>query len=69
MAGNKAHELKHIDSRVVERYVRKGVVPEKEYKQLIKDLPDLEGAYDVINVPEDLKSARAEDESAEDGSA
>jgi hypothetical protein len=34
-------ENKHIDKRVVHRYVRKGVVDEKEYDRLQKGLPDL----------------------------
>jgi hypothetical protein len=35
-------ENKTIDKRVVHRYVRKGIVDEKEYAQHIKSLPDLE---------------------------
>ena len=40
---DKQHELplKYLDRRVVERYVKKGVVDEKEYARLIKSLPDL----------------------------
>jgi len=41
-------ENKLIDKRVVHRYVRKGVVDEKEYLALLKALPDLEAqALDV----------------------
>ncbi len=36
------YEIKLIDRRVVKRYVRKGVVDEKEYAALLKALPDLE---------------------------
>ena len=35
-------ENKHIDKRVVNRYLRKGVVDEKEYAGFLKALPDLE---------------------------
>jgi hypothetical protein len=34
-------ENRQIDKRVVQRYVRKGIVDEKEYAQLQKNLPDL----------------------------
>jgi hypothetical protein len=36
------YEIKLIDRRVVKRYVRKGVVDEKEYAAILKALPDLE---------------------------
>jgi hypothetical protein len=36
------YEIKLIDRRVVKRYVRKGVVDEKEYAAHLKALPDLE---------------------------
>ena len=35
------HENKTIDKRVVHRYVRKGIVDEKDYEKHIKNLPDL----------------------------
>jgi len=35
-------ENKTIDKRVVSRYVRKGIVDEKDYAQHLKALPDLE---------------------------
>jgi hypothetical protein len=40
---DKQHELplKYLDRRVVERYVKKGLVDEKEYARLLKALPDL----------------------------
>jgi len=34
-------ETKVIDRRVVKRYVRKGIVDEKEYAAYLKALPDL----------------------------
>jgi hypothetical protein len=36
------YEIKLIDRRVVKRYVRKGIVDEKEYAAHLKALPDLE---------------------------
>jgi len=33
--------MKYLDRRVVERYVKKGLVDEKEYARLLKTLPDL----------------------------
>ncbi len=35
-------ETKYLDKRVVQRYVRKGTVDEKEYERHLKSLPDLE---------------------------
>jgi hypothetical protein len=32
---------KHLDRRVVERYIKKGLLDEKEYARLLKALPDL----------------------------
>ncbi len=34
-------ENRQIDKRVVHRYVRKGIVDEKDYDKLLKSLPDL----------------------------
>ncbi|HTP50608.1 MAG TPA: hypothetical protein VMK42_07920 [Anaeromyxobacteraceae bacterium] len=34
-------ENKVVDRRVVQRYLRKGVVDEKEYEQYLKKLPDV----------------------------
>jgi hypothetical protein len=34
-------ETKLIDRRVVKRYVRKGIVDEKDYAAWLKSLPDL----------------------------
>jgi hypothetical protein len=31
----------YLDRRVVERYIKKGLVEEKEYARLLKALPDL----------------------------
>jgi hypothetical protein len=40
---DKQHDLpqKYLDRRVVERYMKKGFIDEKEYARLIKALPDL----------------------------
>jgi hypothetical protein len=35
------YEIKLIDRRVVKRYVRKGIVDEKDYAAWLKSLPDL----------------------------
>jgi hypothetical protein len=48
------YEIKLIDRRVVKRYVRKGIVDEKEYAAHLKALPDLEGqALSVESAMED----------------
>ncbi len=33
--------LQHLDRRVVERYLKKGLIDEKEYARYLKSLPDL----------------------------
>ena len=40
---DKQHEIpqRYLDRRVVERYVKKGLIDEKEYARLLKALPDL----------------------------
>jgi len=40
---DKQHEFpnKYLDRRVVERYLKKGLIDEKEYARLLKALPDL----------------------------
>ena len=35
------HDSKTLDKRVVNRYVRKGIVDDKEYEKHLKNLPDL----------------------------
>ncbi|HWE25750.1 MAG TPA: hypothetical protein VG496_17560 [Myxococcales bacterium] len=54
---DKQHELplKYLDRRVVERYVKKGLIDEKEYVRLLKALPDL--AEKAINVETDFSTA------------
>ena len=40
--------LKYLDRRVVERYIKKGLLDEKEYQRHLKSLEDLAGkASDV----------------------
>jgi hypothetical protein len=34
-------ENRHVDKRVAQRYVRKGVLDEKDYERHLKSLPDL----------------------------
>ncbi|MFL5310032.1 MAG: hypothetical protein ACJ79H_06200 [Myxococcales bacterium] len=54
---DKQHDLpsKYLDRRVVERYLKKGLIDEKEYARLIKALPDL--AEKAAKVETDFSSA------------
>jgi hypothetical protein len=54
---DKQHELplKYLDRRVVERYIKKGVIDDKEYARLLKSLPDL--AERAAKVETDFTSA------------
>jgi len=64
-------ENKHIDKRVASRYLRKGIVDEKEYEKHLKSLPDLadqavpvEASIEGMEVDEDLEDD-GEDEANE----
>jgi hypothetical protein len=57
-------ENKHIDKRVVNRYLRKGVVDEKEYAGFLKALPDLEAQ--ALSVDAALDGDILDDEDDED---
>jgi hypothetical protein len=54
---DKQHDLppKYLDRRVVERYIKKGLLDEKEYARLLKGLPDL--AEKAAKVETDFGSA------------
>ncbi|MBI5497733.1 MAG: hypothetical protein HY904_22185 [Deltaproteobacteria bacterium] len=64
MATSKGMDIKHLDRRVVARYVRKGVISDKDYKAYLKDLPDLEGQYDSLALPEPSSEDDTDDEAA-----
>jgi len=53
-------ENKHVDKRVAHRYVRKGVVEEKEYERYLKSLPDL--AEQALTVEASMEGDDAADE-------
>jgi hypothetical protein len=57
------HENKTIDKRVVHRYVRKGIVDEKEYDKHLKNLPDL--AEQAAPVEASIEGEDLEDEADE----
>ncbi len=40
---------RHLDRRVVERYLKKGLLDEKEYQKYLKSLPDLAETADKID--------------------
>jgi hypothetical protein len=53
-------ETKQIDKRVVTRYLRKGIVDEREYAAFLKALPDLEA--DAVPVDAALDGDYLEDD-------
>lgn len=53
-------ENKQIDKRVVHRYVRKGIIDEKEYAAHLKALPDRE--EDALSVDAALDGDYLDDE-------
>lgn len=61
-------ENKHIDKRVASRYLRKGIVDEKEYDKHLKGLPDLadqavpvEASIEGMELDDDLEDEPGED--------
>lgn len=56
-------ENKQIDKRVVHRYLRKGVVDEREYTAHLKALPDLEES--ALSVEAALEGDELDDEDDE----
>jgi hypothetical protein len=53
MGQTKGPPIKQLDRRVVDRYLRRGVLADKDFKQHIKELPDLDGQFETIVLPED----------------
>lgn len=58
---------KTVDKRVVLRYVRKGIVDEKDYEKLIKNLPDL--ADKAAPVEASIEGEDLDDEGDDEGAA
>jgi hypothetical protein len=56
-------ENKQIDKRVVHRYVKKGVVDEKEYERHQKSLPDL--ADQAMPIEASIEADEAEEDDPE----
>lgn len=50
MPSNSLPSQKHLDRRVVERYLRRGVLTDKDFQAHLKSLPDLEGKAETIDV-------------------
>ena len=58
-------ENKLVDKRVASRYVRKGVVDEKDWDKHLKSLPDL--ADQAAAVEASIEGLEPEDDEDEDG--
>ncbi|BDG09768.1 hypothetical protein [Anaeromyxobacter paludicola] len=56
------YENKLVDKRVVARYIKKGVVDEKDYEQLLKKLPDLADQAVPVEAAMDLDDFDDEEE-------
>lgn len=54
-------ETKTVDKRVVHRYLRKGIVDEKDYEKHVKSLPDL--AEKAAPVEASIEGEELDDES------
>ncbi|MBN2362410.1 MAG: hypothetical protein JXR83_23360 [Deltaproteobacteria bacterium] len=53
-----------LDRRVVDRYVRKGVLSERELAKRLKDLPDVSGASELLDLDDIPSSGNGEDRRA-----
>ena len=56
-------ENKVVDKRVVVRYLRKGLLDEKDYERHLKSLPDLAG--DAVPVEASIEHVDEDDEADE----
>jgi hypothetical protein len=63
------HETKTIDKRVVHRYVRKGIVDEKEYDKHLKNLPDLADKAAPVEASIEGEELDDDDDDETEGSA
>ena len=43
--------IRQFDTRALEMRLRDGSVSEKDYRQFLKNLPDLEGRCDEVTIP------------------
>jgi len=66
-------ENKLVDKRVAQRYVRKGVLDEKDYDRYMKSLPDLadqaiavEAAFEADDLDDDDDDALDDEEDGEE---
>ena len=57
-------ENRQIDKRVVHRYLRKGIVDEKEYDRFTKSLPDL--AEKAMPIEASIEAEDADEDDAEE---
>jgi len=57
-------ETRLIDKRVAHRYVRKGILDEKEYERHLKSLPDL--AEQALAVEASMEGEDREDDEADE---
>ena len=57
-------ETKLIDKRVAHRYVRKGIIDEKEYEKYLKSLPDL--ANQALTVEASMEGEELDEEPEQD---
>ncbi len=57
-------ETKLIDKRVAHRYVRKGILDEKEYDKHLKSLPDL--AEQALTVEASMEGEDLDDDEADE---
>jgi hypothetical protein len=60
-------ENKLVDKRVAHRYVRKGLLDEKEYERHVKGLPDL--AERAVPVEASFEHAEEDDGDEDEGAA
>jgi hypothetical protein len=59
-------ENKVVDKRVAHRYVRKGIVDEKEYEKYVKALPDLADRAAAVEASIEGDDLDDEDDAGED---
>lgn len=46
-----APDYQLFDQRIIEMSLRDGSLTEKDYRQFLKNLPDLDGQWDEVQIP------------------
>lgn len=61
--------IKHLDKRVMDRYIRRGNLTDKDVQEHLAGLPDLDGQYEVVSLTGEDADDNGEDDATENNQA